>query len=550
LTKKIIYDRIDPETEKRKEVNCMENRVSPTIADYIQAGYPALFLPTVEPEVAERRVKDAMMELGMANMEYAIWKITSGLSVGNPNMKSESFQTRQLDLADALKYVEERPKNNPVVAVFHNVRQYITHYNVIQQMQDTILASRLKGSHIILIGPHIDFPPELKTMVTWCDCPLPRKDQLRDQFSNMVEAYKDDLKLPRGEKKDELLNRAASAALGLDSMAAENALALSMSLRETVDPMLIQAQKEQEVKRSDVLEFIHWERDMNVLGGWNLYKNWIKRRRRVFTPEAREYGLRYPKGILFVGPAGSGKSLGCKVTGYFLGLPILRLDMGKVFRSLVGESEAAIRMALQVAEAVAPVLLWIDEIDKGLAGMRGSGELDSGVTARVVSTILTWRQETQAPVMLGATANDVSVLPSMVYRKGRFDEVWATDLPPTGSREEIFNIHLRLRERNPKDFDVEVLARRTPDFVGSEIEACIDDAMTIAFDREQEVDTKHILRAIRETVPQAQRNREEIDAIREWVKTRARLVETTDDAEDVTTAKVRQIRQKPKTGKE
>lgn len=520
--------------------------ISPTIRDFIQAGYPALFMPTVEPEIAVSRIREALTELGMDGVEFVTWRVTKGLDIGRADMKPENFTNRQLDVADALAYIKDSER--PVVGIFHNLRQFLGHYNVIQQMQDTILAARLKGSHIILIGPHCEFPPELRAMITWCDCPLPSREKLTEQFTKITDAYSDEITLPSdGEEREELIHKAATAAVGLDSMGAENAFALSLSLRERIDVKVIQAQKEQEVRRSDVLEFVHAEEGMEHVGGFQRFKEWASRRRRVFTDEARAYRLPYPKGVLFVGPAGTGKSLGSKAFGHYLGLPILRLDMGKVFRSLVGESEAAIRLALQVAEAVAPVLLWLDEIDKGLAGMRGSGELDSGVTARVVSTVLTWRQETNAAVMMAATANDVASLPSMVYRKGRFDEVWATDLPKAHVREEIFKIHLIKRGRDPEKFGCAALAAETKDFVGSEIETCIEDAMFMAFDIDKEVTPKHILRAIRETVPQADRDREEVEAIRNWCSTRARLVDS-EPEKDRRHGKVRAIRKatKPK----
>ena len=522
----------------------MTGTISPTIRDFIQAGYPALFMPTVEPETAVVRVKEALTALGMDGVEFVVWRVTTGLQIGRADMKQENFTTRQLDLADALAYIQQSER--PVVGIFHNLRQFLTHYNVIQQMQDTILAARLRGSHIILIGPYCEFPPELRALVTWCDCPLPTRDQLTEQFTKIADAYSDEISLPSDrEDREELIGKAATAAVGLDAMGAENAFALSLSLRERIDVKVIQAQKEQEVRRSDVLEFVHADEGMDYVGGFQRFKEWISRRRRVFTDEARAYRLPYPKGVLFVGPAGTGKSLGSKAMGHYLGLQVLRLDMGKVFRSLVGESEAAIRLALQVTEAVAPCLLWMDEIDKGLAGMRGSGELDSGVTARVVSTVLTWRQETKAPVMMAATANDVASLPSMVYRKGRFDEVWATDLPRAHVREEIFKIHLEKRGRDPDKFGCEALAEETKLFVGSEIETCIEDAMFMAFDEDKEVTPKHILRAIRETVPQADRDKEEIEAIRNWCSTRARFVDSEPD-KDVRRGKVRAIRKKPK----
>ena len=201
-----------------------------------------------------------------------------------------------------------------------------------------------------------------------------------------------------------------------------------------------------------------------------------------------------------------------------------------------------------VAEAVSPVVLWMDEIDKGLAGMRGSGELDSGVTARVISTILTWRQETKYPVVLAATANDVASIPAMVYRKGRLDEVWATDLPHAAERTEIFRIHLRKRGRDPEKFNCEALAEQCDGFTGAEIESCVEDAMFAAFDQEAEdITPAHLLRAIRETIPAATRDREELVSIREWVKTRARLVSSQAYVdEEKEKGKVRQIKPQAK----
>lgn len=501
---------------------------SPTIKDYLQAGYPCLFLSTVEAEVAERRIKGVFLSNAgsMGDIQFGVWKSTTGLMLGGLETESQDRRQAAGDFVEALAFVEKAQK--PVVAIFHNVRQFIRDYLNIQQLIDSALAARLNGSHIILVGAHLDLPIELRNMITFVDCPLPTRPQIEAQFSALIDAYVDDIpkdKFPQDkEGRAEAIRSAAIAAVGLDSMGAENALALSLATTDTVDIQVIQAQKEQEVRKSDVLEFIRTDESIDNLGGFGEFKDWLGRRQKCFSDGAREYGLPYPKGLLLVGLPGSGKSLAAKASAHFLKLPLLRLDMGRVYRSLMGESEAAIRMALQVAEAVSPVVLWMDEIDKGLAGMKGSGELDSGVSARVVSTILTWRQETKYPVVLAATANEVLTIPSMVYRKGRLDEVWATDLPFQSEREEIFRIHLRKRGRDPEKFDVKMLAELTVDHVGSEIESEIEDAMFSAFDVGKEVETKHIITAIRQTIPQAQRNSDEVKAIREWVAQRARLV--------------------------
>jgi len=498
---------------------------NPTLADYLKAGYPCLYLPTVEPQIAEARVRAAVEEIEMGSANFGVWKVTTGLRVGRADSPADLQDSRsvQEDLIPAIHYVETQ--RDPIIAIFNNMRHFMSNHQVVQSLIDAIFAARLRGSHIILVGAHLDLPPELKTLVTYVECPLPTQDDIVEEYNKIITAYEDDIEIPKGKKdREELVIQAARAAIGLDMIGCENALALSLATSETVDIHIIQAQKEQEVKKSDVLEFWPINESIDNIGGFDFFKDWLRRREKAFSKEARDYGLPYPKGMLIVGPAGTGKSLTAKAVAHYLKLPLLRLDMGKVFRSLVGESEAAIRMALNVAEAVSPVVLWMDEVEKGLAGMKGSGDLDSGVTSRVVSTVLTWRQETKYPVMLVATANDVATIPSMVYRKGRLDEVWATDLPLEFERREIFKIHLIKRKRDPKLFDLKSLAKATPEFTGAEIEGCIEDAMFSAFDKGEEVATKHIVKAIRDTVPQALRDREELDAIREWVATRARHV--------------------------
>lgn len=523
-----------------------EKIIEPTIADFIQATYPCIFVRTVEPDRAETAIKAAMREVDMEETLYGVWKVTTGLMVGNIDTKSDVRSQAAQDLRQSLSYIED--SREPVVGVFHNVRKLLDNPVHIQQLMDTVFAARIKGAPVILVGPHIDMPPELRTLITFVDLPLPTKDSIEKEYTKLVSAYEDQLNLPDDkEERIDLIRAAANAAVGLDMMGVENALSLSLATAEKIDIRIIQAQKEQEVRKSDVLEFFPVEDGLDEVGGFDVLKEWLRRRQRVFTEEAREYGLPYPRGMLIVGPAGTGKSLVAKATATYLKLPLLRLDMGKIFRSLVGESEAAIRLALQVVEAVSPVVLWMDEIEKGLAGMKGSGDLDSGVTARVVSTILTWRQETRYPVMMVATANDVASLPSMVYRKGRFDEVWGTDLPTLKEREEIFDIHLKKRSREPDKFNVKLLALKGKDMSGAEIEAVIEDGMFSAFDAGVEVNTKYILRSIGDTVPQATRDREEIQAIREWVDTRGRKVSSR-EIEDGG-AQVRSIKQKTKRTK-
>lgn len=520
-----------------------------TITDYIKAGYPGIFMRCSDGAKAERMIRDALVELGYGSMQFGSWRTTSGFVVDTADA-STSGRERGKALPQALAYMRDQKRDNPIVGVFHNLRQLISNYQNIQELIDTLELIGYEGSNLILVGPYLELPIELSNYISVMDVPLPGRDEIVAVYDDMLSAYSEHLTLPnkKSEQKD-LIERAAQSALGLDETGAVNALSLSIVTTGTVDIEVIQAQKAQEVRKSDVLTFVEHDESIENVGGFDLFKEDLSRRQRVFTPEARKFGLPYPKGALIVGPGGTGKSLTAKAYAHYLGLPLLRLDMGKIFRSLVGESEAAIRQALDVAEAVSPVVLWLDEIDKGMAGMSGSGNLDSGVTARVMQTLLTWRQETDKPVVMFATANDVASLPAPVYRKGRFDEVWATDLPNMDEREEIFRIHIRKVDRVPDDFNIELLADTAEGFVGSEIESVVKDALFIAFSRDEELDDEHILQAINETTPSSVRDAEEINAIRRWVETRARRVSSLPEVkveEKGSGTKVRKLRTKRK----
>lgn len=513
----------------------IERDFNSELQDYFSAGYSCLFIRTVSPHLAEEAVRQAMISLGFGLVEFGVWKVNTGLLTGPASQWGrERFKPRinKIDLEQAIELVGERKLENPIVIVFHHLRQYIDSPDVIQALIDSSVASRSKGSHMVIVGSHCEVPVELRNFVTFLDFPLPTREEIFDRFTAMADHYANEITLPKKKsRKESLLRRAANAALGLDAMGAENSMSLSLISTRKIDLGVIQRQKEQEVRKSDVLEFFPNYESMDNLGGYNALKEWLTKRKSAFTDEARNYGLKYPKGILIVGPAGCGKSLAAKATADYLGLPLLRWDMGKIYRKYVGESEASTRMALQVAEAVSPCVLWIDEIEKGLAGMRSSGELDSGVTSRVVSTILTWRQETEYPVFLCATSNDVSTLPSMVYRPGRMDQVWSTDLPNAKERKEIFSIHIRKRNRNSDNYNLDLLSRKAEDFTGAEIEFCIDDAMYSAFSERVEFTDEHILEAIDVMVPQSQRDSEELESIRKWAENKTRSVSITTDTD-------------------
>jgi len=256
----------------------------------------------------------------------------------------------------------------------------------------------------------------------------------------------------------------------------------------------------------------------------DLLKEWMGQRTSSFNEEAKRYGLPEPKGILLLGVQGCGKSLIAKSIASLWKLPLLRLDVGKIFAGIVGSSEENMRKAIRVAESVAPCILWIDELEKGFSGTQSSGQSDGGTTSRVFGTFLTWMQDKKAATFVVATSNDVTALPPELLRKGRFDEIFFIDLPSAEERMAIFNIHLRKRKRNPDDFDLARLAAATPGFSGAEIEACVVDALYDAFDDDgKELTTDSIVQAAHHTVPLSMTMRERIEDLREWANTRARL---------------------------
>jgi SpoVK/Ycf46/Vps4 family AAA+-type ATPase len=275
-------------------------------------------------------------------------------------------------------------------------------------------------------------------------------------------------------------------------------------------------EKKAVIRESQALEFYTVEETPEDVGGLEVLKKWLMLRERAFGTEASAYGLPPPKGLALIGIPGTGKSLSAKMIGGLWRLPLLRLDVGALFGSLVGESEERIRHALRLAETVAPCVLWIDEIEKAFA----TGDVDGGTSQRVFGTLLTWMQEKQEPVFVVATANDVMALPAETLRRGRFDEIFFLDLPTEDERRDIFTVHFRKRRRDPAAFDVHALAKVADGYTGAEIAHAVVDAMYHAFNEGRDIETPDIVNAIDRTVPLSRSQREVIERLRSWLQER------------------------------
>lgn len=374
-----------------------------------------------------------------------------------------------------------------------------------------------KEKTLVFSQPFLQLPKELEKDVHILDLPFPNFEDLKAIYKKVCKAHN----IPNGDNPDSDL---IESALGLTIMEAEKAFALayiengSLSAQEV--PLVIR-EKENVIKKSGYLEYYHPKEEMKDVGGLANLKDWLTKRGRGFDKGAKDFGLTYPRGILLLGIPGTGKSLTAKAVGNLWHFPLLRLDMGKIFGGIVGESERNIREALNIAEAIAPSILWIDEIEKGMSGISSSGSTDGGTTARVLGTFLTWLQEKTKPVFVVATANDISQLPPELLRKGRVDEIFFVDLPTEKEREEIIKIHLKKKGRQIKNFDTQKLAIESKGFSGAELEEVIKEALFQAYDKEREITDQDITDAIGKTFPLSRTMHETIKKMRLWAKSRA-----------------------------
>jgi len=497
--------------------------VETKLEHYLKACVPLIYVRTSEDSRAVKYIMEATEKANLSDCWVGEWSANKGLIINGTAYQNPDIKNIK-DMGSALTYLTASEDTG--VLILHNIRQFISNFLAIQNLKDAAMICRIKGSYIILIGAELEFPPEIKDLVTVYDYPLPKKEFFYSLFSEMASNYKEGMDLPKNKKdQDVLLEKASDAALGMTAIQGENAFALSIVKTKSIDIQTIYAEKEQVIKQSDVLELIPVRENSNTLGGFNQFKPWAEKRKNAFNPEAIRYGLSFPKGVLFCGLAGCGKSLCCEVLASIFGLPLISFDVGKVFRKWQGQSESAVRQAFRVAEAAAPCVLRIEEIDKSMAVSGSSGGGGSESSARVIQTILTWMQEKTRPVYVTATTNNVDLISPELMRKGRFDEIFGVDLPVCSEREEIFAIHIQKRNRDIVDYDCALLARQSDRFTGAEIEAAIEDAMATAFSEGvREFTTEDILNSIKETIPQSESQKEKIAAIREWITTRTRQV--------------------------
>jgi SpoVK/Ycf46/Vps4 family AAA+-type ATPase len=502
-----------------------------SFAHLLRARFPYIYVGTWEEDRVLGMIRETARDIELVRTARNVftWSVTDGLVGPAVPPKAECEAP-----ADALGFVARYA--DPAVFVFKDFHVFFgldkreQDHTVVRKLRDLspILKNSPKPKNVVFLSPVVKLPIELEKDITVLEFDLPGAGEIRELLRGMIEANRRSGRLSV-TLDDADLDRFAHAALGLTLHEAENAFARAMVRDARLNPEDIETvyeEKRQIVKKTGIVEFVKSDVHIADVGGLENLKRWLKKRDKSWLEPAQKYGVPPPKGVLLTGVPGCGKSLLAKAIGSAWQLPLLRLDVGRVFGMYIGMSEENIRSALRTAEAVAPSILWVDEIEKGFAK---SGEGDGGTSTRIFATFLTWMQERTKPVFVIATANDISALPPEMLRKGRFDEIFFVDLPTRRERADIFRLHMGRRLKDPQimgavrvsDEGCLKLAEATEGFIGAEIEQVVVSALFEAFAEQRPLAWSDFGRAIKSTVPLSTTQAERIAEIRDWANRRA-----------------------------
>lgn len=493
-------------------------QVNADITALLKARHSLLWITSRE----EVRVERALVEAcAAARYPVRFWDCATGISDENGNTIDRNTQ----DPSAMLDLIANRQER--AVYVLRDMHKWFDPVTLrklrsLARMLQTVDPKVTRA--IVLLTPSGEVPPELAS-ATVIEYPLPDRAEVARILDDVIGALPEELRAsaaPNGTR-----DRAIDSAVGLTAEEIANCYAKSLVSSRKVDPALVANEKRRVIARERVLTWYDPDpRGLDAIGGLDLLKTWLTQRRAAFSPKAREFGLPAPKGALLVGVPGCGKSLTAKAISAAWEMPLLRLDMGALLSKFLGESQTNIRKALAVAEAVSPCVLWLDEIEKALAGSTGE-QGDGGVAADALGVILNWMQERQGSVFVIATSNDVRNLPPELLRKGRFDELFWVDLPTTTERAAILAASLKQHGRSADGIDLERLAIATDGFTGSEIAAIVPDALFVAFsDGARELTTEDLRAAAATVAPLSKTAAERIEGLRQWARGRARPAST------------------------
>ena len=472
----------------------------------LKARYPIIYIVTNEEERIEYLIKYCAKKY--VNRTYYSWDFVDGYQ-GNPN--DTGFAAR--NPLEALDLVDKLTPETASLFVLKDYDNFLKDFSVIRKLKNLSRSLKTQPKNIIIVSSEINIPDSLKEFVTLLEFPLPSYSEILEELNRLTSSLQQDI-------EPEVVNELAMACQGLSLERIRRVLSKIIAKYGEIDkssPSLILQEKKQIIQQTQLLEFCLTDKGIGDLGGLDNFKDWLQLRKKAFSQEAVEYGLPYPKGLLLVGVQGTGKSIAAKIIANEWRLPLLRLDFGRLFASLIGQSEQRVRKMIEIAEALSPCILWVDEIDKAFAGAQSSG--DSGTTSRVLATFITWLSEKTTPVFVVATANNIYCIPPEILRKGRFDEMFFLNLPTREEREAIFEVHLKkYRPEGVSNFQLPLLGQLSKDFSGAEIEAVVIESMRLGFNENREFNNEDVLISIQNLVPLARTKSKEIDLLKDWAE--------------------------------
>ena len=467
----------------------------------IKSRTPLIWIRTKEEERLSKIINQSCKRLNIKR--FASWDCVNGIK-GVLNEKGK-FSNNPLG---ALNWIKEQTPDLPTILLVKDFHKFYDDSSINRTIKELSSSLRETCNNLILSSHILPSSQELDDLITIIDLPLPDLSELTALIKKIAVNTDSDL-------NDQDLNELALASSGLSETKLKQVTAKALTQRgkiSKVDIKDILEEKKQVIARSEILEFFDSNSGNSEIGGLKVLKLWLEQRYRAFSKEARNYGLPIPRGVLLVGPQGTGKSLTAKSISQSWSMPLLRLDVGRLFSSLVGSSEARTREAISRTEAMSPCILWIDEIDKGFGGDARS---DGGTSQRVLASLLTWMAEKESAVFVIATANAIDKLPAELLRKGRFDEIFFLDLPNSEERLSILDLHLKKR-RPSYNFPLSTIIDRTDGYSGAELEQAVIEGMHFSFAEKRELMEKDLVKAVSELVPLSRTAKEQIDSLKEW----------------------------------
>lgn len=457
----------------------------------------------------EERLENYLKKLIQVNLDYSLysWDFIQGYQC-NPNDLGFAANNP----LQALDFIDQLAIENPAIIILKDFNLFLKDLAIQRKLKNQCQLLKTQSTTLIITAVEVNIPLSLREIITVLEFPLPGEFEIKQELTQLFSLTETVVDLP-------LLTKLTKACQGLSIERIRRVISKIFVEYGTITDQSFESiltEKKQILSQTQILEFYPNRETINDIGGLSNLKKWLRTRSEAFSDKAQRYGLPIPKGLLLVGIQGTGKSLTAKVIAHEWKLPLVRLDIGKLFGGIVGESESKMRQMIQVSEAMAPCVLWIDELDKAFSGIESKG--DSGTTGRVLATFITWLSEKKSPVFIIATANNITSLPIEILRKGRLDEIFFLGLPNIKERELIFQVHLeKVRPRSWNKYNIALLSSLSQNFSGAEIEQVIAEGMHIGFSNQSEFTTQDIIQAIDQFVPLANTYRDQIQTLQEWV---------------------------------